>query len=362
MKTVVYAICKNEEKFARRWAESMSEADQIVVLDTGSTDNTVEILRGLGAEVTQEVIDPWRFDTARNRALDLVPEDADICVCTDLDEVFCPGWRNELEEAWTPEAGQCRYHYVWDIREDGGDGTTFWYEKIHSRRGWQWKRPVHEVLEWCGDGQPGVMVYADGVRLRHYPDQNKSRGQYLELLELSVREDPEDDRNMHYLGREYMFRERWDDCIQTLQRHLALPSATWADERCASMRYIAMAFLRKGDVSSAKNWYLRAVAEAPYLREPYVDLAAMLYYLEEWDGVIYFTGGAMGILEKPDSYICEERAWGSFLYDIRSIALYHTGRITQALEMARKALEIEPSNERLKGNVRFFRNLVKEGV
>jgi len=44
-KVVVYAICKNEEKFANRWFESMKEADEIVVLDTGSTDKTVEILK-----------------------------------------------------------------------------------------------------------------------------------------------------------------------------------------------------------------------------------------------------------------------------------------------------------------------------
>ena len=45
MKIIVYAICKNEEKFAARWAVSMGEADGIYVLDTGSTDKTAEILR-----------------------------------------------------------------------------------------------------------------------------------------------------------------------------------------------------------------------------------------------------------------------------------------------------------------------------
>ena len=41
-KVCVYAICKNEEQFVRRWMQSMSEADLVVVLDTGSTDDTVE--------------------------------------------------------------------------------------------------------------------------------------------------------------------------------------------------------------------------------------------------------------------------------------------------------------------------------
>ena len=45
MKIVVYAICKNESQFVRRWVDSMSEADQIVVLDTGSDDDTLELLR-----------------------------------------------------------------------------------------------------------------------------------------------------------------------------------------------------------------------------------------------------------------------------------------------------------------------------
>ena len=356
VKIVVYAICKNEEKFVLRWMASMSEADQIVVLDTGSTDNTVQLLRELGADVTQEVISPWRFDTARNRSLELVPEDTDICVCTDLDEMFIPGWRVQLEKAWIPGTTQCKYHYVWSTRDDG-DGITFWNEKIHSREGWKWRHPVHEALEWFGESPRGGDVYANEICLRHYPDLNKSRGQYLPLLELAVDEDPNDDRSMHYLGREYMYYGRWDDCIQTLRRHLSLPSANWSDERCASMRYIARSFLEKGDIASAKDWYLKAVAEAPHLREPYVDLAALLYKLEEWDGVIYITGCALQIEEKSKFYICEESAWGSYPHDIRSIALYQVGRTEEALESAFRALEMEPGSTRLQENVKILSRL-----
>ena len=362
----VYAICKNEEQFVERWMDSMSEADQVVVLDTGSTDESVRRLRDRGALVTEEAVVPWRFDTARNRSLELTPEDADICVCTDLDEVFHPGWRAALEQAWRPGASQASYRYTWSFNPDGSEGVVFWTEKIHTRRGWRWVHPVHEVLQWTGGGSPGVKVTAEGIQLDHHPDPSKSRGQYLPLLELSVQEEPGDDRNVHYLGREYMYRGQWDDCIRTLLRHLSMPTATWRDERAASMRFIAKSWEEKGDIGAAKSWYLRAIAEAPHLREAYIDMAMLLYRQAEregtaaWEGVAYFTACALAIQERPRTYICEARSWGSLPYDLRSMAFYRVGAYKEALKAVEKALELEPGNERLKSNLTFMERAAGE--
>ena len=350
----VYAICKNESVFVDRWMDSMSEADEIVVLDTGSTDDTVGKLRARGAKVVQKSIVPWRFDIARNESMKLVPEDTDICVCTDLDEVFQSGWRKQLEEAWVPGAGQAAYRYTWSFNPDGSEGVVFWYEKIHARRGYQWIHPVHEVLKWTGEGRPGPTVVADGVQLDHHPDPTKSRGQYLGLLEQSVEEDPEDDRNVHYLGREYMYRERWADCIHTLKWHLSMPRATWKDERAASMRYIAKAYGMLGQKQQEQSWYFKAVAEAPHLREPWLDLAVMFYHERDWEAVAWLTEAALRITRRPRTYISEAASWSSLPHDLRSIALYHTGRKALALEEAKKARAIEPGNERISNNVKLL--------
>ena len=354
MKIVVYAICKNEIKFVDRWMDSMGEADEIVVLDTGSTDGTAARLRARGARVSEAIIAPWRFDAARNRSLALVPEDADICVCTDLDEVFHPAWRAALEQAWTPEAQQARYRYTWSFQPDGREGVVFWYEKIHSRRGWQWIHPVHEILART-DGQSAVrQITVPGIQLDHHPDSSKSRSQYLPLLELSVQETPEDDRSMHYLGREYFFYGRWDNCIATLQRHLSMPTAVWADERAASMRYIAKAYQQKSAPEQARAWFLRAAAQAPHLREPWMDLALMCYRQENWDGVLYFTGAALAITVRPDTYISEADAWGPLPHDLRCQAYFRTGRTGLALDEAKKALVLSPTDPRLASNVEML--------
>ena len=349
MKIAVYTIAKNESKFALRWAGSMREADAIYVLDTGSTDDTAALLQSRGVTVLQEIIEPWRFDHARNRSLELVPDDVDVCVCTDLDEVFEPGWRKKLEAAWKPDTTRASYRYTWNFEADGSEGRVFWLDKIHARHGYVWTHPVHEVLSWQGPG-PEKRVSVAGMQLNHRADPEKSRAQYLPLLELAVREAPEDDRNMHYLGREYLFHERWDDCITTLKKHLALPSATWKDERCASMRFIAKAYTAKGDLPSAEKWGWRAIAEAPHLREPFMDLAFLLYRQKDWEGVVYLTGRALKIIERTQSYITESAAWGSLPWDLRSLGLYYTGQTERALEAVNEALRLSPDNERMKKN------------
>ncbi len=344
----VYAICKNEKKFAARWMDSMREADRVIVLDTGSDDGTPEALSALGAEVTTETVSPWRFDTARNRSLALVPEDADICVCTDLDETFRPGWRKAVERAWQSGAQRLRYRYTWSFNPDGSEGVVFWIDKIHARHGFRWVNPVHEVLAHDG---PCPTAFAEGVQLDHHPDAGKSRAQYLPLLELAVREDPHNDRNMHYLGREYLFAGNWQACADTLRRHLAMPEAAWADERCASMRFLARAEQMLGHETAAEQWHLRACAEAPHLREPWLDYARFLYRREDFDGMVFLARKALSIGERPRSYICEADAWGYLPYDLLALGLFYTGRRRESLEAAREAARLAPYDDRLRDNV-----------
>ena len=355
MKITVYAISKNEEKFAARWVESMAEADHICVLDTGSTDGTVEILADLGVIVRREEIVPWRFDVARNRSMELIPEDTDICVCTDLDEVFRPGWRAALERAWRPGTEQLRYSYIWSFDEHGRPGTEFLQEKIHAPGVFRWVHPVHEVLERTDGAASWPVAEVPEIVLEHHPDHGKSRGGYLRLLELSVRERPNDDRNAHYLGREYMFHRRWDEAIAQLQRHLTLPTATWAAERSASMRFISRCYLAKGDQPEAMRWALRAVAEAPELRESWVQAEEAAYAGEDWPAAAFFGGKAVAVTKKSGCYINEERAWGAYPWDAMAYALYRLGDLEGAAAATERALVLEPGNERLRGNMKFYR-------
>lgn len=358
LKIAVYAICKNEEKFVDRWMDSMQEADLVVVADTGSTDRTVEKLKARGAMVYEIKVEPWRFDVARNIALSFVPGDVDVCVSTDLDEVIEPGWREKIEKAWTPQTTGLKYMFTRRFNPDGSRGLTFWKDKIHHRHGFRWIYPIHEVLAYYGE-KPEHYIWEPGIQVNHYPDTTKSRGQYLPLLELSVKEDPDNDRNTHYLGREYMYYGMWDKCIATLQKHLSLPRAQWKDERCASMRFIARAYQAKGNYKEAKIWLYKAIAEAPYLREPYMEFAKLAYQERDWPAVYHMVEETLKIKERPATYIYELFAWDATVYDLGSLSCYELGMFDKSYEMVQKAVEMSPHNERLKNNLAIIKAKVE---
>lgn len=196
--------------------------------------------------------------------------------------------------------------------------------------------------------------FIDSIVLDHYADPEKSRSSYLPLLELAAAENPQDDRMAYYLGREYMYRGQWENCIAQLKHHLALPSSVWQEERCASMRWIAKSCHMLSRTQEAYSWYYRAVAEAPFMREPFVECAIMGYQLGDWLLVYFMTEQALQIRQKVTNYANMGYAWDFTPDDLCALACYHLGMYQRAAEHAKAALALCPCDERLKNNLNFI--------
>lgn len=362
VRTCVYAIALNEIKFVDEFMRHCEGADLVLVCDTGSTDGTAERLRELGATVYDICQRPWRFDVPRNTALNLIPADIDICLSIDLDEFLQPGWAQAIDREWQARSGEIdriSYDYVWNWNEDGTPGVRFFADKIHHRRGFQWRHPCHETLYFQGPGDERRATIADVV-LYHRADNTKSRGQYLPLLKMAVEEDPDNDRMSHYYGRELMFKGQWPQAIDELQRHLDLPRATWKEERCASMRYIARCFSRSNDAQQAHHWAIKATLEWPWSREPWMELAKVANAVRDWNTVIWACHKALDILQPTGSYMNDPACWGPDLYDLCALAHYYQGNAREALIMGQRAVEKAPQDQRLLQNLAFYKEAVVE--
>jgi glycosyltransferase involved in cell wall biosynthesis len=276
MKISIYTICKNESKFVDRFLDfvlpELREGDDITICDTGSTDGTVELFRNRGVNPYVIHVNPWRFDVARNTALSLVPIDVDICLAPDLDEFLQPGWRAALEREWEKSAGKMtrvRYDYIWSWKDDGSPGTRFFADKIHHRRNYMWRHPCHETLYWVGPAGEDLSVTIPDLALHHHADNSKSRGSYLGLLEIAVKEDPLNDRMQHYYARELYFNGRQVEASEWFQKHLDNPNSRWRHERSQSMIYLSKL---NGNDAWKVMWAYRAAAECPERREVWWNL------------------------------------------------------------------------------------------
>jgi glycosyltransferase involved in cell wall biosynthesis len=346
MKIAVYAISKNEEQFVERFCESAKEADVILIADTGSTDNTVEEARKYGAVVHNICVSPWRFDIARDTALTLIPGDVDVCISLDLDEVLQPGWREEIERVWKDDTTRLRYKFDW------GAGIAFFYEKIHHRKGYHWHHPCHEYP--VPDVRTNeVWAHTDMLLAVHQPDPTKSRGQYLDLLHVAVTEDPRCPRNAFYYARELTFYSRWQEAIDALNKYLAMPEASWPNERSYAMRLLGKSNDELGQDGLA--WYRKACAEAPQTREAWYDLALACYRKSMWPECFAAASNVLAIKDKELVYTMDPSVWGYKPHDLLAISGHWLGMKDLAIEHGTIAVELEPNDERLKENLAFYK-------
>lgn len=357
MKVAVYTIALNEAMHVDRWADSAIDADYRIVADTGSTDDTVARLTHTGVTVHRIAVRPWRFDVARNAAMALIPEDVDVCVTMDMDTYLLHGWREKLEATWQPgtAALYCRLELLTNIADPAP--IKAWPSKsFHARWGYRFKRPVHEVLHFSGDNE--VAISNDSIAMRHVQDHNKTtRQQYLPLMKLAHAEDPNDAQICFWLGRDYMWAGRHADGIQMLERYLAIPSGTWAEERSEAMRFLA-----RMQVDKRIYWLDKARIEAPHRREIWLDLAEEFHAQADWLSLFWAAANGIEKTHRTGSYLDDEQCWGFRLFDLGAIASWHLNVMDRAVEWGQKALALTPDHQRLRlqNNLDFFIRLRTE--
>ena len=179
MKVIVCSIAKNEAQFVKRWAESAKDADEVWLLDTGSTDDTIKIAKECGVHVIEKAWEDWSFAVARNHLLDNLPDEDAWLINLDLDEVLIDGWRGHVDSAPT-DVNRLRYKYTWSWKEDGTPGLIYHGDKIVRRHSHHWVNRVHEVnITKPGHEERQAFV---GLEIHHHADNTKPRSQYLPLL------------------------------------------------------------------------------------------------------------------------------------------------------------------------------------
>lgn len=343
-KICVYAICLNEKDNIDRWLESMSEADYIVVLDTGSTDGTYEKLSA-DPKITlikQEKIVPWRFDSARNASLKLVPNDANILVCTDLDEFFEPGWADILRNNWTDECTKCLYTYAWSHNSYGEPMDVFMYDKIHKKDYYHWKYPVHEILVKNDENQSEHFLYAgETIYLHHVQDKSKSRSSYMHLLDISVEENPNDAHVIMLRAREHLLKNQNDLARKDYLRVLQLQNVE-TNILLETYGRLADISFSDGKDGDGMMYCLEFMKLDNTYREPYFILAGYLIGIQQYVLAKNILETAFAISTRKYTWVERGPYWLDLGYKMLGECFYQIGDYSSAIDNYEKAAEYGP--------------------
>lgn len=345
MKIAVYTIALNEEKHVERWFNATKDADYHLIADTGSTDKTVEIAKSLGINVHTISVKPFRFDDARNASLALLPADIDMCLSLDMDEIPDEGFFDVVRQNWTPEVNR-----IWVTWETGYEWQN--NNRFHSRHGYRWVKPCHEVTEYFGDffgGKEKSITLP--ITVRHRPDDSKSRSQYLPMLQMAVAETPQDARMWAYLCREYFYHSKWKEVIESAEQ--MIKAGGWYLERSASCRAAGEAFMKLNNKEMARDWFVRSVKEAPDQLEAWFSLAQFNYEIQNWQGC-WDSAIKVETLTKEKHYLINEDVWNWKCFDLLSIAGWYLDKKDEAIKYAKKALEANPNEQRVKDNLEWM--------
>ncbi|PJN58904.1 hypothetical protein PAEAM_35550 [Paenibacillus sp. GM1FR] len=228
-------IVKNEEQFLRRCLDSVKDkVDQIVIVDTGSTDNTLEIAK----EYTKDIVQiEWTNDFSAARNESIRHANTDYILVLDADE-YLEQATNLAEELQS----DADYYFTKIFNFMSGDrGMTHLAIRIFRNRiGLCYQNRLHEHLN-TREKEDQLTAGYSNLTIMHtgYTDEiMESRGKALRNLALMVVEVKENPSvyNLFNMGRTYMWLSEHEKAIQYLQKAYPLcKNLTIAPELIASL-------------------------------------------------------------------------------------------------------------------------------
>jgi tetratricopeptide (TPR) repeat protein len=320
--------------------------DELVIVDGGSTDRTLEIAEAHHARV--EHFD-WvnDFSAARNYA-------ESICLggyiyWQDADEVLLAG--HEIIRAIVEKGEEVaiRPKMIFTRDEFGNPAQTYARQDLlHKKGSHVWKGAIHEWTE----GPPGRIE--DGILVEQLPRSggDRSHGDMLEMLRRNLLDAPTE-RHFFYLAREHSYKAHHYEVIGLIDQLLALP-VEWSIQRshAAILKGNALKALNRQE--DARGAYLQAVQEWGAWAEPYYALGVLHYELQQWaEGAAWFA--ACLPFGFPAGYFVDESFYTWRRYDMLAVCLSKIGRLEEAHYYGEKALAARPDDPHLQDNMQWYK-------
>ncbi len=354
-------IVRNEEAVLERCLNSVkSLVDEIIIVDTGSVDNT----KALALQYTNSVYDfSWINDFSAARNFSFSKASMDYCMWMDADDVLPPAelqklltWKLQLEPPAGPDVVMLKYATVFD--QEKNPIFLYYRERLLRRdKAFIWKGRVHEAIT-----PSGKITYLD-IYLEHHSNKTSYSDRNLQIYEeMKYSGEFFSSRDLFYYARELYYHKHFPEAIQIFSQFLEHPDG-FVENQVEACRLAAYCCYPLKDDKQALSYLIKGISYRVPSGELCCDLGQHFLDRNRLEEAIFWYKSALHTPKKVENggFISEECY--NYLPCIQlSVCYDKLGDFQKALQYHKLAGSYQPQGELYLKNNLYFLSKEKEEI
>lgn len=349
-------IVKNEEDVLGRCLDSIKDiVDEIIIVDTGSTDRTKEI----AALYTNRIYNfQWIQDFSAARNFSFSKATMDYILWLDADDVILEPDRQKLKalkQNLDPSVDAVMMKYDVGFDNSGNSTLSYYRERLVKRsRNFQWFEPVHECIDISGN-----IIMLD-IHIIHKKEHSKPHRRNIELFEAQINKGKQlSARGLYYYARELLYNNRLDDAILNFDKFLDMEKG-WTEDKIGACFILSKCYAIKNDFKKRLKTLLRSFEYDNPKAEACCEIGNCYLEKNEYEKAIFWYDLALS-LKKPEKtfgFIMHDY-WG-FIPHLQLCSCHkNLGNNEKAKMHNDRAAELKPDDPTCKNNKIYFESLNK---
>lgn len=349
-------IVKNEEEVLERCLDSIKDlVDEINIVDTGSTDKTVEIAK----KYTDRVFFfEWngKFKDARNESFKYATKD--YILYLDADDILMEEDRQKfklLKETLDPEVDSVSMYYNAGVDEYGNVTLRYRRNRLLKRsRQFQWQGDVHNYIVVSGN-----IVNSD-IAITHLKNKH-AVGRNLSIYKEKIANgDPFTPRDYFYYGNELRENQFYKEAIDSYSKMIEMDEG-WVEDKIYACMFRADCYRFLGNTKDELSSLFLSLT---FSKTPRSEVCSRIGYhfqqQRDYGSAIFWYELATSLKDDPNKWSFTYPAYSTWYPHLQlCVCYYHLNDIEKSYEHNEKARKYRPKDERILFNKKLLENKLR---